>query len=410
MLANPRPFERARQAFNEGDTALAERLCRELLAIEPASGEANHLLGVIRTGQGRWREARALLEWAVRLHPDRPQWRRNLAAVLLRLKRQPDAVRHLESALQQAPDAPELHAALNHARLAAVPQWHFPMLNDARRNRAYRSALERTVRPDSIVLDIGAGSGLLSLMAARAGAGHVYAVESNPALAEAARQAIEASPFADHITLLPMHSSGLRIGTHLPRPPDIMVTEIFDASLLAEGALKTLRQAHAALLTERTVVIPRAAEVLCTLVESKALGQEAAIDPGLGVSARYMNRFSPLYLERDLGRYAHRALTDEVVLKRFDFADPNGLESGKRSVTLRVREDGRCDAIACRFRLILAEGVEYESGTEANTSHWAHWVRFVQPPLPVRRGETRELYIAYGDSFMALDVTPGNGE
>ena len=49
-------------------------------------------------------------------------------------------------------------------------RWHFGMLNDAERNTAYDRALRARVRAGDMVLDIGAGTGLLGMMAARAGA------------------------------------------------------------------------------------------------------------------------------------------------------------------------------------------------------------------------------------------------
>ena len=64
-----------------------------------------------------------------------------------------------------------------HRRVASFPQFHFGLLRDEERARAYDAAIARQVDraiagPDGCarVLDIGAGSGLLSMMAARAGA------------------------------------------------------------------------------------------------------------------------------------------------------------------------------------------------------------------------------------------------
>jgi hypothetical protein len=62
-----------------------------------------------------------------------------------------------------------------HTRQAALIEvandFHFAMLNDQPRNEFYKRALARAILPgQSIVLDIGSGSGLLSILAAQAGA------------------------------------------------------------------------------------------------------------------------------------------------------------------------------------------------------------------------------------------------
>lgn len=49
-----------------------------------------------------------------------------------------------------------------------VDRWHFPMVNDQRRNEAFKCAIEKNVqRGVTSVLDIGAGSALLRLVAFR---------------------------------------------------------------------------------------------------------------------------------------------------------------------------------------------------------------------------------------------------
>jgi predicted RNA methylase len=50
------------------------------------------------------------------------------------------------------------------------------MLKDSIRNKAYEEAINLLVK-DAIVADVGAGSGILTILAARAGASHVYAIE-----------------------------------------------------------------------------------------------------------------------------------------------------------------------------------------------------------------------------------------
>ena len=66
------------------------------------------------------------------------------------------------------------------------------MLKDHVRTLAYQRAIENNPNDfkDKIVLDIGAGTGILSIFAVRAGAKHVYAIE-NAEIAHFAREIIK---------------------------------------------------------------------------------------------------------------------------------------------------------------------------------------------------------------------------
>ena len=82
----------------------------------------------------------------------------------------------------------------------AVPI-HVIMLNNRERTEKFLNAIREVVRPGDVVIDIGTGSGILAIAAARAGAAHVYAIEVS-AMANVARQIIKSSDVADRITLI----------------------------------------------------------------------------------------------------------------------------------------------------------------------------------------------------------------
>ena len=132
-------------------------------------------------------------------------------------------------------------------RKQAAQGYHYDMMHDSERNRKYAQALHADVRDDDFVLDVGCGSGLLSLLASRTVAQHVFACEADPMLCEAARAVIGRNDADDRVTIRGKMSTDLVVGwaDDLPCRADVLVTEIFDSVLIGEGVLATLRDARA---------------------------------------------------------------------------------------------------------------------------------------------------------------------
>tara|TARA_R110000803_G_scaffold122584_1_gene190599 strand:- start:459 stop:1439 length:981 start_codon:yes stop_codon:yes gene_type:complete len=76
-----------------------------------------------------------------------------------------------------------------------------PMINDTGRNVAYKKAIEK-IAPGSIMCDIGTGTGLLSILAAKAGAKKVYSIEMDNGRAEFARNMIQQLGLDDTIQVI----------------------------------------------------------------------------------------------------------------------------------------------------------------------------------------------------------------
>ena len=95
-----------------------------------------------------------------------------------------------------------------------VHRW---MLRDGVRNEAFRRALAHAVKPGDVVLDMGAGTGILSVFAAAAGARKVYAVERTE-VATVARRMVERNGFAGRIEVFQSDLGGRHAAREGRRP------------------------------------------------------------------------------------------------------------------------------------------------------------------------------------------------
>jgi len=170
--------------------------------------------------------------------------------------------------------------------------WVAPMLRDTERNVKYAEAISRVVgslpsRGDRLVLDVGTGTGLLAMLAAQAGAERVVACEMFPAVATMAKAIVEANQCMwpkSILQVLCLHSHDLEVGrtsreseiTQLPRRADLLVSELLDSTLLAEGLLPTVRDAWRRLLQPGARVVPAGCRVWAQVVQCSVLQQKTA--------------------------------------------------------------------------------------------------------------------------------------
>ncbi|NXI15499.1 ANM7 methyltransferase, partial [Irena cyanogastra] len=153
------------------------------------------------------------------------------------------------------------------------------MLHDKDRNVKYyqgiRAAVSRVKErgEKAIVLDIGTGTGLLSMMAASAGADFCYAIEVFKPMANAAVKIVEKNGFSDKIKVINKHSTEVTVGPDgdMQSRANILVTELFDTELIGEGALPTYEHAHKYLVQEGCEAVPHRATVYVQLVESRRM-------------------------------------------------------------------------------------------------------------------------------------------
>ena len=108
------------------------------------------------------------------------------------------------------------------------------------------------------MFEIGTGTGLLAMLAARAGARHFYTCEAEQPVAEAARDIISRNGLSERITVIAKSAEKIRLVEDLPERADLFVAEIVDNSLLGERVLPLTELARARLLKPGAVLLPRA--------------------------------------------------------------------------------------------------------------------------------------------------------
>jgi type II protein arginine methyltransferase len=160
---------------------------------EPEYLDAHNNLGVALEQLGKRVDAETSFKRAIALNSRYAKAHSNLGKTLNALGRSDEAIKSLTQALAIDPNLSEARINLNTVLSSAVPAWHFPMMNDQARNKSYADAINLAVEDGSFVVEIGTGSGLLAMMAVKAGAGRVLACESSKTIAEAARQVISAN-------------------------------------------------------------------------------------------------------------------------------------------------------------------------------------------------------------------------
>ena len=145
---------------------------------------------------------------------------------------------------------------------------HRTMICDRVRTDAFRRAIDAVVRPGDVVLDVGAGTGILSVFAARAGAARVYAVERTT-IAVVAQDFAAANGVADIVEVI----QGEVEDIELPERVDVIVSEWLGGFGIDEGMLAPVITARDRWLKPGGVMIPRSVTAWTALVHDRYLAE-----------------------------------------------------------------------------------------------------------------------------------------
>jgi hypothetical protein len=295
------------------------------------------------------------------------------------------------------PDNAAVAAIALRLRNATVPDWHFNIVRDTVRNDLYDTALKRAVKSGDKVLEIGTGTGLLAMMAARAGAGIVYTCEANPAVAAFAKLVIAKNGYPDVVQVIAKHSDQVTV-EDIGGPADLLVSEIVSSDLLGEFVLAVMEDVVPRLVKPDGIIIPHAGAVCIGLVEDNEAILPLDVVAGFDLSA-----FNPLrrstYKPKDRASCCLRGVP--VDLFAFDF---RGIPQPPSQTKTSVRATGgRVTGLAQWIRIDLDSEVAYENPPGwPNKSCW--YLSIVPAPRPLALAPGCEITVHARHNRTKVDI------
>jgi len=277
----------------------------------------------------------------------------------------------------------------------AAARSHHIMLRDLYRVLAYKGAIERAVAGKT-VCEIGCGTGILSIFAAKAGAKQVIAIEES-GIAAVAQRMFERNGVAGKVRLILGNSRDVT----LPEPVDVLVHEILGHDPLGESILPVIQDARRRFVRPGGVMIPGRLVLACVGIDlprsspseevlSQQVGDLGAIY-GIDLSphrdALLAESREPVPLPFTSESLEPLLLTGESQVVELDFMQDEDMESFDVTRELLVQRTGTLKGVAMYFRARLDSEVELTNSPFTPSTHWGQ----VAAKLP------REVQVATGD-------------
>jgi type I protein arginine methyltransferase len=266
---------------------------------------------------------------------------------------------------------------------------HRTMICDRVRTESFRRAIDSVVRPGDVVLDVGAGSGILSVFAARAGAARVYAVERTT-VAVLAQELAAANGVAEIVQVI--HGDVMHVEP--PERVDVIVSEWLGGFGIDEGMLPPVIAARDRWLKPGGVMIPRSVTAWAALVHDRYLAKTVECLRANPYDLRFDDLVEKTVNEISYsGSFRHLAARDrrsEASQLWTTDADLITLEQAQApheaESLLPVRDHGTANALALWFSAELAPGLSLSVGPGDPPTHWGMTTAPLRSPVELTPG------------------------
>jgi predicted RNA methylase len=248
------------------------------------------------------------------------------------------------------------------------------LLSHTSRIRKFREAIHRIVKSGHYVIDLGTGSGILAILAAKEGA-RVTAIDINLDSLRYARAAAELNGVTDKIEFV--HSD---FADYVPaEQADAVICEMLSSIMLVEQQISASNYAVAHLLKQSGHIIPEDVHLFICPVQNKVIWDRFDIG---GLEFPRIPQTAEPRQSIDLA--------DVSELAYFDFRKYSEHTKVEKAIEFRIVQDGTVHGLQGMFESNLCEDIalSMEDG-------WKDLFMPLQSPLEVKTGNTFRVEISF---------------
>ena len=278
---------------------------------------------------------------------------------------------------------------------------HRGMLRDTTRTRVYQQAIFSSVRPGDVVLDMGTGTGVLSLFAAQAGAKQVYAVERTN-IAEFAAEMVKRNGLSDRIEIIQNDIENVSP----PEKVDVILSEWLGVYGVNENLLTPLLTARDRWLKPGGRMLPDRVTVWLAPVSNPDLEQDRNfwLNRPYDLDMSLMGEDLPTSMQ-DVSPKGILAEPGKLwSLEMVDFPVEEAAQPLTANLTFRIDRDAVVNALASWFWADFGDGLVLTNAPDAPETHWGQFLAPLRPPQPLVAGSLLQV------RFASIPSTTGYSE